>query len=162
MTRDSRPLPKRRRLNAPQQPAIAPQSNLKVPAPPGMCVSCHRLNALHLVTCARCGNTTCTVCSRTCTAVMPSPPPTPHLSWTPTPSSSPTESPRKSVLALTNMNLDPSSTASTPTVKRKKPAEAEEEREGGGGCGRVVCKDCAYSVESLQESSTTCYDCYGH
>ncbi|KAF7291106.1 hypothetical protein MIND_01253700 [Mycena indigotica] len=149
MTRDSRPPAKRRRVNSSQS---RPYSNSDLPSTKTLgltCSSCHR-TVIGSLSCPRCGHATCIICSRTCTAAVHSPPPTPQLSWTPTPTSSPMHSPKKSILALTNTNLDSSN------AKRKKPGEEE----GMGGCGRVVCKDCCF--ESQQESSTTCYDCCGH
>ncbi|KAJ7641318.1 hypothetical protein FB45DRAFT_899929 [Roridomyces roridus] len=150
-TRDTRPLPKRRRLN-PLPATSEPQKQLSTTKPvASVCASCHR--AGQVLICPRCSAASCNVCSRTCDASIASSPPTPHLSWSPV--SSPAHSPRRAALALNaaNTNTD----ASSPP-KRKKPRE-EEEHDGGDGCGRKLCRDCC--IESLQEGTTTCYDCYG-
>ncbi|KAJ7652248.1 hypothetical protein B0H17DRAFT_1101616 [Mycena rosella] len=183
-SRDMRPLPKRRRLN-PIAPASAapplPAISLIHPTPPPIskpapkstsCAACHRAPGLTaLLVCARCAATTCAVCSRTCTACVPSRPPTPCLTWSgpPTPAPSPAHSPRRLALALIGANTNTNSVPA-PAPKRKKPRDEEDARrededrdrdEGAenAGCGRTVCRECCF--EMPQESTTTCYDCYG-
>jgi hypothetical protein len=86
---------------------------------------------------------TCAICSRTCSASMPSHPPTPHLTFSPTPSPSPTTiSPPRIALSLNsrsaNSAISPALIASShnfsalganiPPIsgKRKKDKEDEE------------------------------------
>ncbi|KAJ7112903.1 hypothetical protein C8R44DRAFT_984786 [Mycena epipterygia] len=166
--RDARPSVKRRRLN-PSQPIItvthpSPQKQPAKPAAagPGICTSCHRAAPGLLLLCARCASPTCAICSRTCTACMPSQPPTPHLTWSPTPS--PAHSPRRLALALNAANTNhANASAGAGASKRKKlKDDGEEERaeeDADAGCGRTVCRECCF--ETPQESTTTCYDCYG-
>ncbi|KAJ7199595.1 hypothetical protein GGX14DRAFT_699770 [Mycena pura] len=174
--REARPLPKRRRLNAPPSHSAAPPM-LSIPkSTTAVCASCHRASTSFtgVLLCSRCAAPTCAVCSRTCTASLPSPPPTPLLTWSPTPNPtplvSPAHSPRRPALALAlNVNLNAPNAhtgAASAVPKRKKPRDDEESprnaEDGGGvapGCGRTVCRECCF--ESSQESTTTCYDCYG-
>ncbi|KAF7334407.1 hypothetical protein MVEN_02269900 [Mycena venus] len=84
--RDTRPLPKRRRLNPAvvSMPLIAvtePSPSKPAPknTPAAICTSCHRAATTNpVLLCPRCTAPTCTVCSRTCTARMPSSPATAH------------------------------------------------------------------------------------
>ncbi|KAJ7213279.1 hypothetical protein C8J57DRAFT_1730925 [Mycena rebaudengoi] len=176
-SRDARPQ-KRRRLadNTSLQPIITVTEPMASPTKQSknmaaICTSCQRaITALAgVLLCARCASPTCAICSRTCTASMPSPPPTPHLTWSPTPTPSPSLSPRRTVLALnsanTNSVLAAAHTAPT-AAKRKKHKDDEEAAPDdeadygcGSGCGRSVCRECCF--ENLQESTTTCYDCHG-
>jgi hypothetical protein len=190
-SRDARPQ-KRRRLadNTSLQPIITVTEPMASPTKQSknmaaICTSCQRaITALAgVLLCARCvtrpvqlgilrhslsdnkyrcASPTCAICSRTCTASMPSPPPTPHLTWSPTPTPSPSLSPRRTVLALnsanTNSVLAAAHTAPTaPTAaKRKKHKDDEEAAPDdeadygcGSGCGRSVCRECCF--ENLQE-----------
>ncbi|KAJ7159937.1 hypothetical protein C8R43DRAFT_1124306 [Mycena crocata] len=185
-SRDVRPFPKRRRLNPPPFSAVQPSitvtepSPLKAPPlrpnPPTVCASCHRAAPANLL-CARCTAPTCAVCSRTCTAAVSSPPPTPRLSWTPTPTPSPSHSPRRTALALIAPNSVPASANTTHALpnhgnahpsahaaahpigsfppagapKRKKPRENGDGDANGDGCGRTICRECCFESEGMQE-----------
>ncbi|KAJ7726266.1 hypothetical protein DFH07DRAFT_946082 [Mycena maculata] len=150
--RDSRPLPKRRRLNAPPIVTItepSPQKPLNPKPASAICASCHRAGPV--VLCPRCSGATCAICARTCTAATASSPPTPLLSWTPTPTPSPVHSPRRPALALTNTNKNGNGNGNgcAAAPKRKKP---REERDEGveDGCGRTVCHHDETQAEALQ------------
>ncbi|KAJ6629918.1 hypothetical protein B0H10DRAFT_2428226 [Mycena sp. CBHHK59/15] len=176
--RDVRPPQKRRRIasNSSPQPIITVteasplKQHWQSKNTSTICTSCKRAvtTVAGLLLCARCTSPTCAICSRTCTACMPSQPPTPHLTWSPTPTPSPSHSPRRLALALNSANTNSvSATSASPVVtKRKKPRDDDEKSHDdsdefacGSGCGRSVCRDCCF--ENPQESTTTCYDCYG-
>jgi hypothetical protein len=213
---DGRSLPKRRRLNPNNQIlALTEPSTPKLTqktAAPTICASCHRAASIHpLLLCPRsvlfpslspnplkvsrtrsCTAPTCTVCSRTCTARVPFPPPTsptPLVAYAPTPASSPVaraDSTRRPALVLNAPNTNATPAAA---VKRKKPMRDDEERdpecdyyalpacEDGSGCGRTLCRECCFEspqecvplfsfltrlTRSSSRSSTTCYDCCAH
>ncbi|TFK38528.1 hypothetical protein BDQ12DRAFT_735618 [Crucibulum laeve] len=164
--------------NAPAKP-----SSSRIPT----CVSCHRaLTGTQIqVICARCQHSTCTICSRTCTSIAPSQPPTPHLTWSPTPSPSPPSSMSRPALALnaanTNLGNWMGGSNTLPTAiagKRKKLLDPDADlgengtaNSGDGGeffatttsdgvepgCGRIVCRNCC--VENPQSNSIACFDC---
>ncbi|KAK7018505.1 hypothetical protein R3P38DRAFT_2983097 [Favolaschia claudopus] len=160
LLRETRPLKRRRLSPASSTPSTAPQAALTAPkTPPGVCASCHRAATTNpILFCPRCNASTCTVCSRTCTARAP-------LSSKP---QSPLRRPALAVNAAnTNTNTNNNSPAEIPApVKRKKSLweEDEGERQGqdgqefgsGTGCSRTVCRACCF--ESPEET-TTCYDC---
>ncbi|KAF8346424.1 hypothetical protein F5887DRAFT_883571 [Amanita rubescens] len=170
----SRPPHKRLRTSASPIPTISSIDSAtsrtapvpsKSPNPLG-CSSCHRLLSQTKLTnsISRCSAPTCAVCSRTCTARVPSQPPTPHLTWSPSPS--PPQSPR-----YPNTSSSTGKTGHV-TGKRRKASQddfidqisnsdgSEDDYGIGPGCGRTVCRDC--SVENIQSNTISCYDCYGH
>ncbi|KLO12086.1 hypothetical protein SCHPADRAFT_929454 [Schizopora paradoxa] len=156
------------------------------------CISCHRSLATvegkqsQVVVCPRCYATSCSICSRRCTALPPSMPPTPSLSYTP----SPPGSPALSAEPLNGSELEDTPRARTrayvysqpvheepPTSRRRRTRDDEDEEgtvvdgddadfgskhviESNPGCGRLVCKNCC--MENSQTGITTCYDCYGY
>jgi hypothetical protein len=149
----------------------------------GPCAYCHRAvgsKAGQLVLCPRCAAPTCTVCTRTCSAVPPSRAPTPALSFssstatapsTPPPPPLPT-SPRRAALTLTfahgHLNaaaaaVPDSDVFAMPTaVRRRRRRRADDglprELADEGwlpGCGRVLCRECCV------EATERCVDLLG-
>ncbi|KAJ7906558.1 hypothetical protein B0H13DRAFT_2020422 [Mycena leptocephala] len=144
--------------------ALGPTSSTPKPsqktAAPTICASCHRAASIHpLLLCPRCTAPTCAVCSRTCTARLPFPPPTtptPLVAYAPTPAFSAVargESTRRPALALNAPNTNATPAAA---VKRKKHMRDEEECD----------PECDYYAHPAREdgsgSTTTCYDCCAH
>ncbi|KAF8233792.1 hypothetical protein L208DRAFT_1435457 [Tricholoma matsutake] len=137
-----------------------------------ICISCHRAVNSALIICPRCSSPTCAICSRTCTLIVPSVPPTPHLTRSPTPMPmSPSQSPCRPALALqsTNTNLCDlqSNITHGASSKRRKAVDQDDSNDGQydhsefdlfPGCGRTTCRNCCF--EDVQSNSTTCYDCY--
>ncbi|KAF8736941.1 hypothetical protein AX14_013677 [Amanita brunnescens Koide BX004] len=124
-----------------------------------------------LLLCSRCSAPTCAVCSRTCTARVPSQPPTPHLTWSPTPS--PPQSPRPPITSDLEAEVHHNTGQNgRVTGKRRKASQDDfidqitnsdgsvDEYGIRPGCDRTVCRDC--SVENIQSNTISCYDCYGH
>ena len=121
----------------------------------------------------RCGQLTCNICSRTCTQLPPSQPPTPMLSYSPTPPCTPL-SPLPLRLAVTFQSVASSVAVGSPRVTSKQ--RKRREFDGGSnpndnqhmmedffdeptsdgmiidgrGCGRKVCRNCSF--ESPQRS----------
>ncbi|KAI0723664.1 hypothetical protein C8Q72DRAFT_858653 [Fomitopsis betulina] len=188
--RVARPLPKRRRLaSAPfgRKSSSTLTSELTeqhldtLAGRTALCTSCHRNLAQRLidvVRCARCRETTCLVCSRTCSAPPLILPPTPALTRSTTPT--PCPSPRRTALALSTnsrttngmLNTLPSARGYAATGKRRKPhsldaddsehasCSSDDEKAGkhtSHGCGRIVCRKCCH--ENPSSATTTCYDC---
>ncbi|KAI0764158.1 hypothetical protein BD413DRAFT_194716 [Trametes elegans] len=176
---------KRRKIAHSKSPALSPRSlvptapaNIKVP----ICTSCHRsfsgAKQSQLVQCARCHETTCTICSRTCNGCPPSTPPTPALTEGSEPSSGPDtplmspqlQSRAPSVLGMNMANVQQEEPApQTLAGRRRKVCDLDQERDDGlreerdgaegvlPGCGRTVCQKCCF--ETLSSDLTTCYDC---
>jgi len=159
---------------------------------PTSCISCHRSLATpegkqsQVVVCPRCCTSSCSICSRRCTALPPSMPPTPSLSYTPTPPGSPALSPEPlngcefedTPRARTRAYVYSQPVHEEPPMSRRRRSRDEDDEEGtvvGGddgdfsvksaiesnpGCGRLMCKNCC--IENSQTGITTCYDCYGY
>ncbi|KAL5514135.1 hypothetical protein ACEPAG_2896 [Sanghuangporus baumii] len=160
------------------------------------CVSCHRALGTntsistkqnHFIICPRCRATSCTICSRTCTAIPASQPPTPLLSFSPSPPGTPLGPTEDRTLPLpSEFHIDetPRPRARTYTrpesARRRRHSDIEDDDErtvvgteddtltrmkgvedsgASPGCGRVMCKNCC--IENVQTGATTCYDCYG-
>jgi len=135
------------------------------------------------ILCARCGQLTCNICSRTCTHLPPSQPATPMLSYSPTPPCTPLP-PLPLRLSVTFQSAANAVAFKSPRVTSKQ--RKRREFDGGSnpndnqhmmedffdeptddgmiidgyGCGRKVCRNCSF--ENPQSESTTCFDCYGH
>ncbi|EJD00515.1 uncharacterized protein FOMMEDRAFT_148257 [Fomitiporia mediterranea MF3/22] len=161
------------------------------------CVSCHRALGTHAgagpkqtqyIVCPRCRATSCTICSRTCTSIPPSHPPTPLLSFSPSPPGTPS-GPAECRPLPQEFHLDETpkqrtrsdaQTHHTETARRRRHSDIveDDERTVVGaeddstthtkitddsaplpGCGRILCKNCC--IENIQTGATTCYDCYG-
>ncbi|KAL5500963.1 hypothetical protein ACEPAH_9350 [Sanghuangporus vaninii] len=160
------------------------------------CVSCHRAlgtntsigtKQSHFVVCPRCRATSCTICSRTCTTIPASQPPTPLLSFSPSPPGTPLGPTEDRSLPLpSEFHLDetprPQARAYTRTesARRRRHSDIEDDDErtvvgteddtfarmkgvedsgASPGCSRVMCKNCC--IENVPTGATTCYDCYG-
>ena len=161
--------------------------NRPVPSKPGCSILCARCvlspdSAIsHPYPQIRCEKLTCNVCSRTCTHLPPSQPPTPMLSYSPTPPCTPL-SPLPLRLAVTFQ-----SAASAVAVKSPRPTSRQRKRrefDGGSnpndnqhmaedfvseptsdemiidghGCGRKVCRNCSFenpqrSVPPVRQSN---------
>ncbi|KAB5591796.1 hypothetical protein CTheo_4742 [Ceratobasidium theobromae] len=145
----------------------------------GICQTC-RCKSNHFCS-SRCGTSTCSVCSRTCTVTAMSTPPTPLLCFSATPS----PRPNSSQLPLDDsfdtfegvdtddlrarLTLDThfpatskrqsSSLTTSPPPKFDSDTRNSSWLDGPslGGCGRVVCQPCA--VEDLDSHEFTCLDC---
>jgi len=165
---DSQPLPLTLRCGV-----VNPCSCCNRPVPPKSGCS---------ILCARCDKLTCNVCSRTCTHLPPSQPPTPMLSYSPTPPCTPLP-PLPLRLAVTFQSAASAVAIKLPRVisQRRKRREfdggnnpndnqhmtedfADESTDDemiidGRGCGRKVCRNCSF--ENPRIETTTCYDCYG-
>ena len=124
---------------------------------------------------ARCEKLTCNVCSRTCTHLPPSQPPTPMLSHSPTPPCTPL-SPLPLRLAVTFQSAASAVTVRSPRVtsqqrKRREfdggsnPKDNQHMAEDfvdestddemiidGHGCGRKVCRNCSFENPRMSVS----------
>lgn len=124
----------------------------------------------------RCGQLTCNICSRTCTHLPPSQPPTPMLSYSPTPPCTPL-SPLPLRLAVTFQSAADAMSLLSPRVtskqRKRRVSDGESDPDDnqhmmedlvdesaddemiidGRGCGRKVCRNCSF--ESPQRFATT-------
>jgi len=123
----------------------------------------------------RCEKLTCNVCSRTCTHLPPSQPPTPMLSYSPTPPCTPL-SPLPLRLAVTFQSAASAVAVKLPRVisqRRKRrefdggnnpndnqhmtedlPDESTDDEMiiDGRGCGRSVCRNCSFENPRMSVS----------
>ena len=148
--------------------------NRPVPLKPGCSILCARcvllspdsvVHYIHPGT--RCGGLTCNICSRTCTHLPPSQPPTPTLSYSPTPPCT-SLPPLPLRLAVTFQSAASAVTVRSPRVTSKH--RKRREFDGGSnpndnhhmiedlvddtpndemvidgrGCGRKVCRNCSF------------------
>ncbi|KAH8113079.1 hypothetical protein DFH11DRAFT_1602940 [Phellopilus nigrolimitatus] len=155
------------------------------------CTSCHRYLAVssgetgkqsQRIICPRCQATSCSICSRTCTAIPLSMPSTPLLSFSPSPPGTPLGASDNRPLPHDLDDTPKTRTHAQATARhtessrRRKKRDEDDDDEGtvvGGdddsstkgsdrvqpGCGRTFCKNCC--IENPQTGTTTCYDCYG-
>lgn len=147
--------------------------NRPVPLKPGCSILCARyvlpLDSIVLtfISQIRCEKLTCNVCSRTCTHLPPSQPPTPMLSYSPTPPCTPLP-PLPLRLAVTFQSAASAVAVKSPRVtsqqrKRREfdggsnPNDDQHMMEDffdepandemiidGRGCGRKVCRNCSF------------------
>lgn len=191
VSRHKKPL-KRRRLN--DHGSVSPENCFSPSQPLPLTLRCGVVNPCSCCNrpvppkpsssflCARCAQLTCNICSRMCTHLPPTQPPTPILSYSPTPPCTPLP-PLPLRLSVTFQSAASSAALKSPRVTSKhrkrrefdggsNPNDNQHMMEDfvdeltddemiidGRGCGRKVCRNCSF--ENPQSESTTCYDCYG-